>query len=406
MYQRIKPDRATYIRPHMTEQRDPESTAVAYTWTTPNARKPGAEHFHFIGFSAKRQKPDCNFYYQNAAQRDAAVIRHAEATRSTEAYQAKRHAENVASRKAAATLSANGLDYLTGANVAAFIRQTLKESFPGHKFSVTSGGSINVRWTDGPSDAAVSRIVDTFAGSYFDGMIDYKGSIYHELDGQRVRLHSDFIFTGRTMSRAGLEKGLAALAEAHPFEQPAATIDDSGYFVEVKANPEHPASIEGRFAGEAELLMPKGSTWSTFKGARAALEAWHDAAHPVEALPSPTFARFRVLGSDGYGQSGLEPADGGEGLAGYAQFERDDARKRKEQDAADVVEAIAATVPEPEPVRLVDAVRASGQVDLLDLIASAAPRAVEPEPVRVASGVVIDLDSYLAERADGARALN
>ena len=86
--------------------------------------------------------------------------------------------------------------YFTCAETAKLVRQSLKEAFPGVKFSVKSktysgGASINVGWTNGPTSKQVSAIVKRFEGSYFDGMSDYKGLNYSAIDGQEVRVRAD-----------------------------------------------------------------------------------------------------------------------------------------------------------------------------------------------------------------------
>lgn len=56
---------------------------------------------------------------------------------------------------------------------AANIRATLKKSFPGVRFSVRCDhNSVRIRWTDGPTDAQVSELANTFKGGSFDGMSD------------------------------------------------------------------------------------------------------------------------------------------------------------------------------------------------------------------------------------------
>ena len=97
--------------------------------------------------------------------------------------------------------------FLTVSEVAKLVRRSLKEAFPGVKFSVRSksyagGSSIRVKWTDGPSEPAVKAVVERFEGGYFDGMTDYKGSYIHELNGKRVDFLCDFIFTERRYSDA------------------------------------------------------------------------------------------------------------------------------------------------------------------------------------------------------------
>lgn len=106
------------------------------------------------------------------------------------------------------------------ADTAKLIRQALKESFPGIKFSVRSsvyagGASINVGWTDGPNEAQVKAVAGTFSGAYFDGSQDLKGATYALLDGQQVRFGADFVFVNRTVSDALATKAIAAVARLY-----------------------------------------------------------------------------------------------------------------------------------------------------------------------------------------------
>lgn len=80
--------------------------------------------------------------------------------------------------------------YLSCAETAKLIRQALKRQFPTTKFSVRShtyagGASIDINWTDGPTDAEVSRVAAGYAGGRFDGMIDmaYYVTSWLEEDG-------------------------------------------------------------------------------------------------------------------------------------------------------------------------------------------------------------------------------
>lgn len=108
--------------------------------------------------------------------------------------------------------------YLSCAETAKLLRLALKESFPGVKFSVTSktysgGASITVGYEDGPTVAMVKGVSDQFEGSYFDGMIDYKGSRYFKLDGEKVDLAADFVFVERRLSKARAESIVARFSE-------------------------------------------------------------------------------------------------------------------------------------------------------------------------------------------------
>jgi len=91
--------------------------------------------------------------------------------------------------------------YLGVVDTAKLVRKALKREFPGFKFSVRSdsysmGASIDVSWTDGPTEAQVDEIVSDYRGSRFDGMIDLKYGVAHWLtpDGvatvQRTYGHS------------------------------------------------------------------------------------------------------------------------------------------------------------------------------------------------------------------------
>jgi len=57
------------------------------------------------------------------------------------------------------------------------IRIELSKAFPGQKFSVTSesysgGDSVDVHWTDGPTDDEVNKIINKYQYGTFDGMED------------------------------------------------------------------------------------------------------------------------------------------------------------------------------------------------------------------------------------------
>jgi|SRR5579859_4473767 len=139
--------------------------------------------------------------------------------------------------------------YLTCAETAKLIRLALKREFPGQKFSVRShvyagGASINVDWTDGPTDDAVSAVTSAYSGAGFDGMIDLKyyvttwlakdgtvrvahspgtessrGSVPEfvdeppSLDAELVHMGADYVFTHRTISPWIMERAKRHVAE-------------------------------------------------------------------------------------------------------------------------------------------------------------------------------------------------
>lgn len=77
-------------------------------------------------------------------------------------------------------------DYLTCAETAKLLRNALRLAFPGITFSVRShtysmGASINVSWTDGPTEKAVETVTGRYEGADFDGSIDLKSYCSHYL---------------------------------------------------------------------------------------------------------------------------------------------------------------------------------------------------------------------------------
>lgn len=87
--------------------------------------------------------------------------------------------------------------YLSSAETAKLVRVQLRQEFPGVKFSVRSssyagGASIQVGWTDGPTDGQVEKVARIYSGADFDGMVDLKTGNTHWLmpDGTVAVAHS------------------------------------------------------------------------------------------------------------------------------------------------------------------------------------------------------------------------
>jgi hypothetical protein len=188
--------------------------------------------------------------------------------------------------------------YLGCVEVAKLVRLALKESFPGVKFSVRSDGSINVSWIDGPNACQVESVAKKFAGSYFDGMIDYKGSIHHKLDGEEARLMADFVFCTRECSDALIERAIALAA--------------AKYGIPI-------VSVEEWRHGNAWRLA--GGDYSRF--VRGLLNKISDRA---QINHSPTLERLVISGDDGYG-AGTVGRNGEGGEQCYAAMQA--ARERQ-----------------------------------------------------------------------------
>lgn len=86
------------------------------------------------------------------------------------------HAAELARLRAAPEFAhlAQGDDRYGGKLAAANIRTDLKRAFPGVRFSVRTPhhGSVYVRWTGGPTAAAVSERIGRYQGGRFNGMED------------------------------------------------------------------------------------------------------------------------------------------------------------------------------------------------------------------------------------------
>lgn len=201
----------------------------------------------------------------------------------------------------------NERKYLSCAETAKLLRQALKETFPRIKFSVRSsvyagGASIRVGWLNGPSADQVKKVTGPFAGSYFDGMIDYKGSRYATLDGKPTRFGADFIFTERSFGESAVDAEIALQVAKWGIDEE--RIPARAYRVAAFRNGELynvPAGAHGLAseinAGLAETTFCLNS----------------------DVRPSATLARVKDAGDDGYGQGTVgtpENPGGGRGYAG------------------------------------------------------------------------------------------
>jgi len=105
--------------------------------------------------------------------------------------------------------------------VAKEVRGILRRWFDGTKFSVRTskyagGASIDIRWQDGPSEAAVLKLVRRFEGASFDGMIDlktYNGEF--EWRGENVTSGADWIMCHRGYTPATLQAAAERVVERY-----------------------------------------------------------------------------------------------------------------------------------------------------------------------------------------------
>ena len=99
---------------------------------------------------------------------------------------------------------------ISAKDTAAMLRKALRATHPGVKFSVrtntySGGASLDVKWTDGPTEDEVRATTELYRGATFDGMTDSKH--HHETliadesgDVQSVRFAADFVHTYRALS--------------------------------------------------------------------------------------------------------------------------------------------------------------------------------------------------------------
>ena len=179
--------------------------------------------------------------------------------------------------------------YISCVETAKLIRAALKEAFPGVKFQVKSklysgGASISIYYQDGPAADNVKAVVGVFEGSYFDGMIDYKGANYAELDGEPVRFGADFVFVNREYSDALIAQAIDNLYAKYPGNFADADYDkpDAAAF---KRGDLYNALVPGIMAYLAALIYQELGKMG------------------ADIVPA-ALSKFKYAGDDGYGFGG------------------------------------------------------------------------------------------------------
>lgn len=186
--------------------------------------------------------------------------------------------------------------YFTCAETAKMIRKALKEAFPGVKFGIRShtyagGASINIGWTDGPNAAQVQAVAAHFEAAYFDGSIDYKGSIYHMIDGQQVHFGADFIHFNRDYSDASIQRAIAALYRQYA----------SNFAGDTQAAPTSEDFRQGRLHGRAVPGMGDGFDYWGMQSQVSRILTKHSDRMKVEK--SPTAAKVFATHDDNYSKT-------------------------------------------------------------------------------------------------------
>jgi hypothetical protein len=102
--------------------------------------------------------------------------------------------------------------YVSAKETATLIRQALRAGWPGVKFSVRTrtyagGASVDVKWTDGPTEDEVRATTNRYRGASFDGMRDLKefhDTVIVDEEGRPELVHfgAHFVGTDRKVSDA------------------------------------------------------------------------------------------------------------------------------------------------------------------------------------------------------------
>ena len=124
--------------------------------------------------------------------------------------------------------------YYSVAETAKIVRKELASAFASIKFSVKSksysgGASISISWTDGPTDAQVSRVTNQFESATFDSMIDLKSHHDSEYNGEAVSWGADWVNTNRRNTAEFLQKVADKTAKKWGLPVPVIAVDKWGY---------------------------------------------------------------------------------------------------------------------------------------------------------------------------------
>jgi hypothetical protein len=114
---------------------------------------------------------------------------------------------------------------------AKLVKKALKDAYPSVKWSVKSdryalGCSIDVSWTDGPTESMVQPIFRAFSGATFDGMTDMKSHVTQEYEGEVVSFGVDYVQGQRHISTAFMTRVAAQVARQYKVAVP--EVYDSG----------------------------------------------------------------------------------------------------------------------------------------------------------------------------------
>jgi len=166
---------------------------------------------------------------------------------------------------------------------AKLVRKALKAAYPTVKFSVrcdrySMGCSIDVFWTDGPTQSQVEPLLKQFDRKSFDGMDDSTHYHTQEYQGERVSFGADYVHGSRSLSLAFLTQIAEKVCKQYQVPVP-----------EVTANGSHPYIA----STPASLLQIPGA--GRFGEGECLRDLIHHTAYSTSALPKPRIRLMPIL---------------------------------------------------------------------------------------------------------------
>jgi hypothetical protein len=166
---------ARWIPENAEKREHPTGLGVTYIFE-PRVRSPRQNYaWQVVAYRGTAAHHAFNYVYRTREEAEAKI---AEFFASLDAHHDYRQKARE-SRKQDAVKTLQQGDYVDVARTAKLIRDLLAKKFPAAKFSVRSssysmGASVDVSWTDGPTEKQVRELTEPFGGAGFDGMIDLK----------------------------------------------------------------------------------------------------------------------------------------------------------------------------------------------------------------------------------------
>jgi hypothetical protein len=125
----------------------------------------------------------------------------------------------------------------THALAAKMIRKELKKAYPNTTFTVrarsfSGGDSVDIEWTDGPTDKQVADITAKYQYGHFDGIQDLYENTNRRIDIPQVR----FVHERRKYSDQALQKEFRVCKEKFGGWENITSLDEEGNMLDFFSN--------------------------------------------------------------------------------------------------------------------------------------------------------------------------